>query len=135
MNISVLVVDQGMDHSGLLTNAAFVLGLTAGRQLPHSTFGDNVFDGDGHGHTYLTQIAHIVRKAGQNKIRNLRQLLADQPNVVVIDYTEDAATADYREYARNLSGHAGEEIRYQALYIYGPEEIVAPLTKNLSWLS
>jgi hypothetical protein len=135
MNVSVLVVDKSMDHDGLLTNAAFVLGLTAGRQLPYCTFGENVFDGDGQTHTYLTRIAHIVRKAGQNKIRTLRQKLADQPNVVVIDYTEDAATTDYGEYARSLSDRSGEEIQYRALYIYGPEEIVTPLTKNLSWLS
>ncbi len=133
--ISVLVVDQAIDNKGILANIAFVLGLTAGRELSEDTFGPNVVDGDGTEHLYLTRIGHIVRKAGQSKIRGLRESLVGRPDVLSVDYTEDAAPSDYDEYSRNLGKHSGEKVTYRALYIYGPEEVVGSLTKNLSRLS
>ena len=133
--ISVLIVDQAIDSKGVVANVAFVLGLTAGRGLPHETFGPDVTDGDGATHRYLTRIGHIVRKAGQNKLRSLRQALAGNPDVLLVDYTEDAAPADYGEYAETLAKHSGEELKYRALHVYGPEEIIAPLTRNLSRLT
>ncbi|HYP19433.1 MAG TPA: DUF2000 domain-containing protein [Chloroflexia bacterium] len=132
--ISVLIVDQAIDSKGVVANAAYVLGLTAGRDLPQETFGPDVVDGDGATHRYLTRIGHVVRKAGQNKLKSLRQTLAGNPDVLLVDYTEDAAPADYEEYAETLAKHSREELKYRALHVYGPEEIIAPLTKNLSRL-
>lgn len=132
--ISVLIVDQAIDSRGVVANAAFVLGLTAGRDLPQETFGPDVADGDGATHRYLTRMGHVVRKAGQRKLKSLRQALAGNPDVLLVDYTEDAAPADYEEYAETLAKHSGEELKYRALHVYGPEEIIAPLTKNLSRL-
>ncbi len=132
--VSVLIVDQSIDSSGIIANCALVLGLTAGRELSSDTFGQDVVDGDGRKHTYLTKIGHLVRKAGQSKIRTLREVLSSSPNTIVIDYTEDAAPADYSEYSRNLVAHKGEEIKYRAIYVYGPEQTIVPLTKNLSRL-
>lgn len=133
--MSVLIVDQALEDKGVLTNAGFVLGLTAGRELPDDTFDRDVVDGDGSTHKYLTRIGHFVRKASQSKIRDLRRKFMAEKDVKVVDYTEDAAPADYAEYAHNLGAHKGEEIFYRALYVYGPKEIVLPLTKNLSRLS
>ena len=133
-NVSVLIVDKNLKTPGVLANTAFVLGLTAGRLLPDETFGPDVVDGDGARHTYLTRIAHFVREAGQSKLRSLRAGFAELPEVRVVDYTEDAAPSDYETYTRDLGGHAGEQIVYRALYVYGPEEQVVPLTKNLSRL-
>ncbi len=133
--ISVLVVDQSLDNKGVIANVGLVLGLTAGRELPKETFGGDVTDGDGVSHLYLTRIGHTVRKAGQSKIRNLREALAAQSGVLLVDYTEDAAPADYEEYTRTIASHSGEDLKYRALYVYGPEEIVGPLTKNLSRLT
>jgi hypothetical protein len=132
--VSVLIVDQVQEHKGILTNAALVVGLSAGRQLPATTFGGLVTDGDGQVHQPLTQIAHFVRKANQSKIRSLRQTCSDAPSIVVIDYTEDAAPSDYNTYTQQLGQHSGEQITYRALYLYGPSEVVYPLTKNLSRL-
>jgi hypothetical protein len=131
---SVLIIDQSIENKGVATNAGFVLGLTAGRELPETTFGHEAVDGDGLPHEYLTKIGHFVRKAGQSKMQELRNKFLAEPMVKVIDYTEDAAPADYEEYARNLASHKGKEIIYRALYVYGPQSIVLPLTKNLSRL-
>ncbi|HVT58138.1 MAG TPA: DUF2000 family protein [Thermoanaerobaculia bacterium] len=133
--VSVLIVDQSIADKGVLTNLGFVLGLTAGRELPSETFGQDVTDGDGSRHRYLTRIGHFVRKAGQHKMRELRARLAAQENVEIVDYTADAAPVDYQGYASNLAAHRGEEISYRALYIFGPKDLVLPLTKNLSRLS
>lgn len=133
--LSVLIVDQSIESKGIVANVAFVLGLTAGRDLPADTFGTDVVDGEGKAHRYLTQIGHMVRKAGQSKLKSLRETLAANPQVLLVDYTEDAAPADYSEYASALGGHCGDAIKYRALHVYGPEEIVGPLTKNLSKLS
>jgi hypothetical protein len=133
--ISVLIVDQALDSKGVVANVAFVLGLTAGRGLPEETFGPDVVDGDGVTHRYLTRIGHIVRKAGQNKLRSIRHELAGKADVLLVDYTEDAVPADYDEYTETLAKHSGEEIKFRALHVYGPEDIVGPLTRNLSRLT
>src|SRR5437762_461565 len=133
--LSVLIMDQSLEDKGILTNAALVIGLTAGREIPFETFGEDVQDGETSAHKYLTKIAHFVRKAGQSKIRDLRKQFVENKDTKVIDYTEDAAPSDYSEYAKNLALHKGEEIRYRALYVYGPKDFILPLTKNLSRLS
>jgi len=79
--ISVLIVDKGIDSKGVIANTAFVLGLTAGREISADTFGEDVVDGDGMKHKYLTRIGHLVRKAGQNKIRTLREEFANRDDI------------------------------------------------------
>lgn len=133
-HISVLLVNKNIDEPGIMANAAFVLGLTAGRLLPEETFGPEVVDGDGKSHTFLTRIAHFVRKATPTKLQALRDTFAEMPDVQVVDYTEDAAPSTYETYAQDLGNHSGEEIVYRAVYVFGPEEKVVPLTKNLSRL-
>lgn len=129
---SVLIIAKGVDHKGILSNCSFVLGLTAGKLLPDETFGADVTDGDGTTHKFLTNISHYVRVAGQSKLRTLRQEFIQNPDVIVVDYTEDAAPVDYSLYAKNLSQHKGEEIIYRAIYVYGPSEFINSKTKNLS---
>jgi hypothetical protein len=131
---SVLIIAKGVDHKGILANCSFVLGLTAGRLLPEGTFGADVIDGENSTHKYLTNISHYVREAGQSKIRTLRSELIQIPDVTIVDYTEDAAPADYTTYAKSLGSHSGEEIVYRAIHIYGPMDIVVSKTKNLSML-
>jgi Protein of unknown function (DUF2000) len=132
--LSVLIVDQNQEHKGVLTNAAFVLGLSAGRILPEDTFGGVAVDGDGQKHHPLTRIPHFVRKANQSKIRTLRDIFLKKEKIVVVDYTEDAAPSDYETYTQQLLLHSGDQILYRALYVYGPSETVYLLTKNLSSL-
>jgi Protein of unknown function (DUF2000) len=133
-NASVLIIAKGVDHKGILANCSFVLGLSAGRLLPTETFGPDVIDGDGTNHKFLTTISHYVREAGQSKLRALRSEFIQNPDVMVVDYTEDAAPVDYAAYAKSLGTHKGEEITYRALYVYGPAEYITAKTKNLSML-
>jgi hypothetical protein len=134
-NISVVIFDQNLkDEVGKQTNAAFVLGLTAGRLLPDDTFGHDVVDGDNVKHTYLTQIAHFVKKASPAKLQSLRKEFSEMEDTIVLDYTEAAAPSSYEEYEQILSNQKGDEITYRAIYVYGPEESVYPKTKNLSRL-
>jgi hypothetical protein len=56
--ISVLIVDHAIESKGILANAALVVGLTAGRELPQSKFGSNVADGEG-GFIDISQISGI----------------------------------------------------------------------------
>jgi hypothetical protein len=130
-NVSVLIVDKNLPR-GVESNVAFVLGLTAGRLLPEDTFGGDVVDGDGKAHRFLTKIGHFVREATPSKLASLRQAFAAAPEVVITDYTDDAAPSSYEAYETSLRAHAGEQIIYRAIHVFGPEEVVAPLTKNLS---
>ena len=133
-NISVLIVDQNLSHKGILTNCAFVLGLSAGRLMPSTTFGPDVIDGAGARHAALTNIGHFVRKAGQNNLRTVRETLSQEKGVTIIDYCEDAAPSDYSQYAAALGQHSGEQIIYRAIHLYGAETIILPVTRNLSRL-
>lgn len=133
-SISVLIIRKNQ-KDGIVSNASFVVGLTAGRLLPDETFGsDAVTDGDGRAHRFLTRIPHHVREAGDNKMRSLFAQFTDNPDVSVVTYTEDAAPSSYEKYAENLANHSGEEISFRALHIFGPEDVVVPATKNLSRL-
>ena len=83
----------------------------------------------------LQQAIKLLQLSRLELGETLNQEILENPLLDVDGQQEDAATADYREYARSLSERSGDDIRYRALYIYGPEDIVGPLTKNLSWLS
>jgi hypothetical protein len=131
--ISVLIILKGVPV-GIATNVGLVIGQTAGRLLPNESFGPDVIDGDGKTHKYLTKIAHFVREAGQSKLRTLRDQFADNPDVLLLDYTEDAAPSSYEVYTASLASHAGEQVVYRGLYLYGPEHLIVPATKNLSRL-
>ena len=131
---SVLIFDKNLKDLGVVANTGFVLGLTAGRLMADETFGPDVVDGDGALHTFLTCTGHIVRKAGQSKLRTLRSEFAAEDGVTVIDYTEDAAPSSYAAYQEALGSHRGEEIIYRAIHVFGPFELIAPRTKNLSKL-
>jgi hypothetical protein len=132
-SISVLIVNQSIKEVGVLSNVAFVLGLTAGRLMPPVTFGEDVTDGSGRRHRYLTGIPHIVRKAGTAKLIALREALSNLDQVHVVDYAEEAATSSYAEYEAAIRGQTGD-IQYRAIHVFGPFETVYPLTKNLSRL-
>jgi len=134
VNISLLIVNKSIAEPGIIVNAAFVLGLTVGRQLPDETFGPAVIDGAGNRHESLTSIGHIVRKATSTKLRTLWGTFSADPEVLIVDYTEAAAPADYAAYAAALGSSAGDEISFRAIHVYGPEDKIVPLTKNLSSL-
>jgi Protein of unknown function (DUF2000) len=136
--IGVLIVNQAVTSAGVENNAALVLGLTAGRLMPDDTFGGDVVDGDGARHVYLTRTAHFVRKCSPSKLRTLRQQLvqhAEQhPELIVVDYTEAAGPSSYEAYEATLAAQKGEQVEYRAVYAFGPEDVLVPLTKNLSRL-
>jgi len=132
-NISVVVVNEKLDR-GLQANAVFVLGLTMGRLMGDATFGKDVVDGDGRQHSFLTCIGHTVRMASPTKVATLRNQLAEHPEVILVDYTEDAGPPVYELYELALKSHAGDAIIYRAFAAYGPEEVVYGRTKNLSLL-
>ena len=132
--LSVLIIDQNLAHRGAMANAAFVLGLTAGRLMSDHLFGHDVEDRSGAMHRYLTRIPHFVKKAGQGKIRSLREALLVQPQVSIVDYPEEAAPSNYSVYAQNLSMKGADEITYRAIHVAGSYAVLYPLTKNLSRL-
>ena len=133
-SISVLIVNQSIADPGTVANVAFVLGLTAGRLMPAETFGEDVVDGGHHRHRYLTSLPHIVRKAGAAKLCTLREALSNIEGVHVVDYAEEAATSSYSEYEQALGTRPSEDIRYRAIHVFGPADMIYPLTKNLSRL-
>ncbi len=133
-SISVLIASKAVTEPGILMNTALVVGLTVGRELPESTFGPDAVDGDGSAHRSLTNIAHFVLKASPSKLRSLRAKFMTMPDVSIVDYTDDAAPSDYATYEETLKSHSGDGIVYRAIHVYGPEDVVVPLTKNLSRL-
>ena len=132
--VSVLIVNKAVQDLGVIVNASFVVGLTAGRLLPAETFGSDVVDGRGTRHVFLTRIGHVVRKAGSQKLRRVRDELVASPGVVVVDYPEHAAPSDYAQYTAALEQDQGEEIVYRALHVWGPRAVVDRITGNLSRL-
>jgi hypothetical protein len=131
---SVLIINQGLAEPGTVANVAFVVGLTAGRLLPPHTFGGDVADADGRLHRHLTRLPHFVRRAGESKLRALHAAFSAMPEVVVVDYSDDARTSEYEKYAAALATRRTEAVVYRALHVFGPSHLLLPLTKNLSRL-
>lgn len=101
-NISVLIVNEKLEAAGIITNAAFVLGLTAGKFMPDESYGHDVIDGDGKKHLFLTKIGHYVRKATNTKIKTIRDAVSENTQIKITDYTEDAAPCRLQR-LRNLT--------------------------------
>jgi hypothetical protein len=133
-DVSVIIVNKSIRDLGVIANAAFVIGLTAGRLLPDETFGSDVTDGSGSRHLHLTRIGHVVRKAGAQKLRRVRDELAAADRVTVVGYPEQAAPADYALYAEALEHAPADEINYRAIHAWGPRAVIEPVTSNLSRL-
>ncbi|MGZ4753429.1 MAG: DUF2000 domain-containing protein [Acidimicrobiia bacterium] len=129
---SVLILNGKIPEVGVIANTAFVLGLTVGRLIPDTTFGPNVLDGDGRTHLSLTQIGHTVRVANPTKLARLAETLKGEAGLTVVDYTEDAAPADYAQYTATLGVRQGEDIVYRAVHVFGPADLVDKYTRNLS---
>ena len=135
--ISVLIMAQDFKQQGKigeLVNAAFVAGKSFGKRSPDESFGETVIDGNGSEHAALTNMAHFVRKAGQSKLRTLRNEFAAMEGVEVIDYPEAASPSTYEDYVNVLQTQSGDEITYRAVHVFGPTEVVVPRTKSLSRL-
>lgn len=132
--IGVLLIDHSITSAGLEQNLGLVMGLSAGRKMLFENFGPDVCDADGRTHPQLTNSPHFVRKCSANKLRELRDCFASHPELIVVDYTEAAATSDYAAYAAALSEQAGDQVVYRAVFAFGPEHLLTPLTKNLSRL-
>jgi hypothetical protein len=130
--LSALVVNESIDDIGILVNAAFVLGLTAGRRMPESLFGPPALDAQGLEHQPLTCIPHYVRKASRGQLRTLLERARGNPEVQVQDYSEEAAPSTYAAYTQALAVAQPADIVYRAVHVIGPVDVITPWTKNLS---
>ena len=95
----VMILDEELP-AGVLANAAGILGMTLGKQIPE-VIGPDVLDKNGREHLGITAYPVPILKAGKEKLRQIREQLY-QPEFaecVAVDFSDVAQSCnDYDEF-------------------------------------
>jgi hypothetical protein len=119
---------------GLTANAAAVMGITLGREIP-DILGAEGRDAAGERHRGLVKIPVPCLKAPRDRIKAIRDEATADPRLLVVDFSESALKAKTdKDYLENLATLAPTEIGYIALGLHGPKALVTRLTEKLSLL-
>ena len=131
----VLVVDQDLSP-GLAANAAAILGITLGRQLPE-VVGSSVSDGSGRSHLGIIVFPVPILRGSRETLAALRRRLyePDLSGLTVADFSDLAqGCRTYSEFTEKMSDTPEEDLRYLALAICGEKKQVNKLTGSLPLL-
>lgn len=129
----VLVLDETLPP-GLAANAAAIMGVTLGKQLPEAV-GADVRDGRGREHLGIIAFPVPVLKGSPELLRRLRETLysPDYQDLTVVDFSELAqGCRTYGEFAEKMREE--EDLRYFGLAICGARKKVDRLTGSLPLL-
>lgn len=131
----VMILDEALPL-GILANTAGILGITLGRHLPE-TIGPDVCDKSGREHLGIIAIPVPILKAGQERIRAIRQRLY-QPefaDVVTVDFSNVAQSCNvYDEYQAHAAATEENDFSYFGLGLCGPKKLINQLSGNLPLL-
>lgn len=131
----VLVLDENLP-AGILANAAAILGITLGREIPECVGGD-VTDASGCVHKGIITVPVPVLKGDRDTVKALREkLYSDEWNdLTVIDFSDVAQSCNTYDLYRQKVGLTEEaDHTYLGIAIYGAKKKVNRLTGSLPLL-
>ncbi len=131
----VMVMEEGLPL-GVAANAAAILGISLGRELPE-TVGPDVIDRSGREHVGIVAVPVPILKGTPERIREIRERLyePDFSDLTVVDFSELAqGCKNYEEFVEKMGRTAEGELRYFGLAICGQKKKVNRLTGNLPLL-
>lgn len=119
---------------GLAANAAAVLALSLGAQVPELP-GPDIVDADGTTHPGLIPIGLPVLKAPRAALKDLRARAREADGVEVIGFPAPGQrTTNYAEFAAAVSGSGVEELEYVGVLVHGDKKPVNKLTGSYALL-
>ena len=131
----VMILDETLPR-GLIANAAAILGITLGKNLP-AIVGQSVADKDGNEHEGIITFPVSVLAGRKESIKLLRQKLfgADFRDIVTVDFSDLAqGCKTYSEYIDKMADAPESELAYVGIAICGDKKKVNRLTGNLPLL-
>ena len=131
----VIVLLKGLP-TGLSANAAGILGITIGKEMPELV-GEPVMDADGNIHLGIVEKPIPVLCCGEEEMRAILERL-DTPNfseITMADFSELAQKCKtYQEYIGKMEVTPGKSLVYTGIALCGVRKKVDKLTGNLSLL-
>lgn len=131
----VMILNEELP-AGVLANAAGILGITLGKQVP-DTIGPDICDKNGRQHLGIVALPVPVLKADKEKLKAIREKLF-QPefaDCVVVDFTDvDQSCQNYEDYIARAAGTGEEEVTYLGIGICGARKKVNRLSGSLPLL-
>lgn len=128
----VLVMDDSLPN-GILANAAVILGITLGKEIPDCV-GQDVIDASARLHKGIVMTPVPILKQSSEEVKRLRErLYTDEfQDLTVVDFSDVAqGCKTYDEYIQISRETSETAYTYLGLAVYGRKKIVNKLTGNL----
>ena len=128
----VVVLDETLP-AGLAANAAAIMGITLGRQMPEAV-GADVTDQSGRLHRGIIMFPVPGLKSSPEELRAIREKLY-QPefqDLSAVDFSDLAQT--YEEFTGKMAQILEADLRYLGVAVCGPKKKVNKLTGHMPLL-
>ena len=131
----VMVIDESLP-SGMIANAAAIMGITLGKQMPE-VVGTDVYDGTGKEHLGIIEFPVPILKGDGELLKTIRERLYEPEfaDVTVVDFSDLAqGCKTYDEFIEKM-GHVPESnLQYFGIAICGPKKKVNKLPGSMPLL-
>ncbi len=104
----VMVIDESLP-SGMIANAAAIMGITLGKQMPE-VVGTDVYDGTGKEHLGIIEFPVPILKGDGELLKTIRERLYEPEfaDVTVVDFSDLAqGCKTYGEFAEKMENASG----------------------------
>ena len=131
----VMILDENLPL-GLIANAAAIMGITLGRQLPE-VVGADVLDRSGNAHLGIIAFPVPILKGTPETIKGVRERLY-QPEfqeLTAVDFSDLAqGCRTYEEFICKMEQVPEDALQYYGVAVCGPKKKVNQLTGSLPLL-
>lgn len=131
----VMVMDENLPL-GIIANAAAIMGITLGKQMPEIV-GADVYDRAGNGHLGIIAFPVPILKGNAEMIKSIREKLYEPKyeELTVVDFSDLAQSCKtYDEFTEKMKGISETELNYFGIAICGAKKKVNQLTGSMALL-
>ncbi len=131
----VMVIDESLPL-GMIANAAAIMGITLGKQMPE-VVGTDVYDSTGKEHLGIIEFPVPILKGDGELLKTIRERLYEPEfaDVTAVDFSDLAqGCKTYGEFAEKMGNASEEELNYLGIAICGAKKKVNKLTGSMALL-
>lgn len=131
----VMVMDENLPL-GIIANAAAIMGITLGKQMPEIV-GADVYDRAGKGHLGIIAFPVPILKGNAEMIKSIREKLYEPKyaELTMVDFSDLAQSCKtYDEFTEKMKGISETELNYFGIAICGAKKKVNQLTGSMALL-
>jgi len=131
----VMVIDENLPL-GMIANAAAIMGITIGKQMPE-VVGADVYDKSGNGHLGIVEFPVPILRGRGEEIREIREKLYEPEfsDLTVVDFSDLAqGCKTYGEFIVKMGNVSEVELNYLGIAVCGSKKKVNKLTGSMGLL-